>query len=162
MDTIGQRIARLRKLKGWSRPELGRQMAKAIARKKPFSGELIRLYEEGENEPGKEARRALAAVFGKDEAYIEFGQHAGASATVARSPDARYSVQPTQSVDVELLQVVLQGVKEYFDELDEEPTFAEEAKWAALMYDKFAGSAAPDVASVRSTVQRYLKLVVSR
>lgn len=74
MDTIGKRISTLRRLKSWSRPELGRQMAAAIGKKKPFSGELIRLYETGTNEPGNEARRALALVFGKTEAYIEFGE----------------------------------------------------------------------------------------
>lgn len=48
-------------------------MAKSLSRLKPFSGEVVRLYEEGKNEPGKDARRALAAVFEKSESYIEFG-----------------------------------------------------------------------------------------
>jgi len=73
METIGQRIARLRKLAELSRPELGRQMAKAIDRPKAFTGELIRKYEADENEPGNDARQALAAVFHKTPAYIEFG-----------------------------------------------------------------------------------------
>jgi len=73
VDTIGKRIARHRLLKGWSRPELGRLMAASIAREKPFSGEAVRRYEEGLDEPGNDARKALAAVFGKSELYIEFG-----------------------------------------------------------------------------------------
>lgn len=72
-ESIGGRIARLRGLKGWSRPELGRQMAKAIGRAKPYTGEQVRLYEIDKNKPPPEARRALALVFGKNEPYIEFG-----------------------------------------------------------------------------------------
>ncbi len=77
MDTIGKRIATLRKLKGWSRPELGRQMAAAVGKDRPFTGELVRLYETGANNPGNEARRALSLVFGKTETFIEFGEGDG-------------------------------------------------------------------------------------
>lgn len=73
MESIGERIIRLRKQAEWSRPELGRQMAKAIAREKSFTGELVRKYETGENEPSNDARKALAIVFKKTERYIEFG-----------------------------------------------------------------------------------------
>lgn len=56
-------------------------MAKAIeketAKRPAFSGELIRLYEKGENNPGEDARAALAKVFGKTEAYIMYGVEAG-------------------------------------------------------------------------------------
>lgn len=58
-----------------SRPELGRRMGQAINRE-PYSGEAIRRYEEGLDEPGNDARRALAAVFEKTESYIEFGETA--------------------------------------------------------------------------------------
>lgn len=60
-------------------------MAKAIGRKQPFSGEVVRLYEEGLNSPGKDARRALASALGRDEQYIEFGD-----APQARQPAAPY------------------------------------------------------------------------
>lgn len=48
-------------------------MALAIDREKPFTGEVIRKYETGVNEPGNDARKALAIVFKKTERYIEFG-----------------------------------------------------------------------------------------
>lgn len=89
VETIGQRITRLRNGKDWSRPELGRQMAAALGRKKPFSGELIRLYEEDINRPSVEARQALAKVFSKAEQYIEFGSAPGA-AHVGESLPAEY------------------------------------------------------------------------
>lgn len=73
VETIGERIKRLRIAKGWSRPELGRQMAAKVGRKKAFAGELIRLYEEDTNRPSVEARLALAKVFERNEVYIEFG-----------------------------------------------------------------------------------------
>lgn len=95
METIGKRIARLRTAKGWKRPELGRQMAQVIDRATPFSGEVIRLYEEDINEPGADARRALALVFDRSEMYIEFGAtETGSStaSTTARQPAATYNV----------------------------------------------------------------------
>lgn len=81
MENPGDMIKRLRNGKGWTRPELGRQMAKALGRAKPFTGELIRLYETHKNRPGKPARKALAVLFGKSEQQIEFGEvnHASAS-----------------------------------------------------------------------------------
>lgn len=95
MESIGERIARLRKSKDWSRPELGRQMAQAIERAKPFSGEAVRRYEQGPDTPGKAARLALAKVFGKTEAYIVFGDtsqpHKAAQST------SQYNVEPTDS-----------------------------------------------------------------
>lgn len=89
METIGKRIERLRKLGGWSRPELGRRMAAAVGRAKPFSGEVIRLYEADKHKPGKAARKALAEVFKRDEAYIEFGD----DAQKVRQPQGSYSVE---------------------------------------------------------------------
>lgn len=88
METIGQRITRLRIGKGWSRPELGRKMAEAIHRAKPFTGEVVRLYEDNKHVPGKNARAALALVFGKSEQYILFGE----SQPKAREELAAYSV----------------------------------------------------------------------
>lgn len=73
MKSIGKRIEELRKLESLSRPELGRRMAKAIGRDTPFSGEVVRLYEKGTHKPGHDARTALAKVFKRTEAYIEFG-----------------------------------------------------------------------------------------
>lgn len=90
VETIGQRITRLRNAKGWSRPELGRQMAEAIKREKPFSGELIRLYEEDTNKPGDDARLALAKVFDRPEVYLEFG--AMTEATRLEQPAAAYGL----------------------------------------------------------------------
>lgn len=97
VETIGKRIERLRNAKGWSRPELGRQMATAIGKPKPFSGEMIRLYEQGENRPGVEARTALAKVFGKTDAYIEFGITPNpAPANALREPGVRYDALPEE------------------------------------------------------------------
>ena len=80
MESIGGRINRLRVAKGWSLAELGRRMAKAIHREAPFTGETIRQYEAGQNDPGKAARTALAVVFDKSESYIEFGKDDGQGA----------------------------------------------------------------------------------
>lgn len=70
---MGQRITRLRHAKGWKRPELGRRMAKAIGRPKPYTGEQIRRYEIDKDRPPPAARKALALVFDRSEQYIEFG-----------------------------------------------------------------------------------------
>lgn len=64
-------------------------MATATDRPKPFSGESIRRYEEGIDEPGNAARAALAKVFGKSEQYIEFGD----SSQKAKQPEAKYNGQ---------------------------------------------------------------------
>lgn len=95
METIGERIKRLREAKEWSRPELGLQMARAVEREKPFSGEVIRLYEEGKNRPGANARKALALVFNLSEAQIEFGKQ-----DVARQPAAEYRSVSERALDV--------------------------------------------------------------
>lgn len=100
VETIGERIARLRNAKGWSRPELGRQMALALQRKKPFSGEVVRLYEEDENRPGKEARRALALVFQRSESYLEFGD--SPQRHKAASPTAAYAVPQNAREEIAL------------------------------------------------------------
>lgn len=63
-------------------------MAKAVGRKKAFTGELIRLYEIGKNRPKGDARLALSKVFGKSEAFIEFGESGKPD---AREPTARYA-----------------------------------------------------------------------
>lgn len=65
-------------------------MAQALGRKNPFSGEVVRLYEDDQNRPGKDARRALSMVFEKSEAYIEFGDTA--QARKLESPAADYAV----------------------------------------------------------------------
>lgn len=57
-----------------SQVNLGKAMAQAIGRSDPYSAEAVRRYEKELDSPGKEARRALAKVFGKTEQYIEFGQ----------------------------------------------------------------------------------------
>jgi len=98
VESIGARIKRLRIAKDWSRPELGRLMAKAIDRKKPFTGELIRLYETGKNTPRGDARRALAIVFGREEVYIEFGS----STPKAEEPIATYEKEPSAREDMML------------------------------------------------------------
>lgn len=87
VETFGQRIARLRNSKGWKRPELGRQMQKAVGRKEPFTGEAVRLYELDKTRPGDDARKALALVFNVSEQYIEFGKH-----DVAQQSAAEYRV----------------------------------------------------------------------
>ncbi len=101
METLGERIARLRISKGWSRPELGRRMAAALRRDKPFAGETVRLYEDGKNAPGKDARRALASVFDRTEAYIEFGDAAKAPSRV-ESPVASYEVPRDAKAEIAL------------------------------------------------------------
>jgi transcriptional regulator with XRE-family HTH domain len=73
VETAGQRIKRLKEAKGWKRPQLVAAMTAAVNRKKPFLVESIRQYEEDETRPGKEALKALALVFGKEESYILFG-----------------------------------------------------------------------------------------
>jgi transcriptional regulator with XRE-family HTH domain len=73
-ESIGERIALLRDAKGWSRPRLGKEMAQAIGRASPYTGEQVRRYEIGKDKPPPDARRALAAVFDKTEQYIEFGE----------------------------------------------------------------------------------------
>lgn len=97
METISARIKRLRTGKGWSRPELGRRMAKAIGRGKPFSGESIRRYEKGIDVPRRDGRAGLAAVFEKDEAYIMFGE-SGTKAE-AQQPTARYAADLAPDVE---------------------------------------------------------------
>lgn len=87
VETIGQRVKKLRTAKGWSRPKLGKLMGKAIQRE-PFSGELIRLYEMDKNRPGKDAARALASVFSKSEQYIMYGDPIQVSASANESAAA--------------------------------------------------------------------------
>lgn len=91
MESIGQRISTLRKREQWSRPELGRRMAVAIAREKPFSGELIRQYEADVVKPGGPARGALAIVFKRSEAWLEFGD----GPQKVRSPIGAYEIPRT-------------------------------------------------------------------
>lgn len=95
IETIGQRIARLRNAKGWSLAELGRRMALAIKREKAFSGEAVRQYEAGLNGLGADARKALAAAFELSEQYIEFGKH-----DVAQQPAAEYRTVSERALDV--------------------------------------------------------------
>jgi transcriptional regulator with XRE-family HTH domain len=95
-ETIGQRITRLRNAKGWSRAELGRRMAKAVGRDKPFAGESVRRYEEGIDKPRRDGRLALAKVFDRSEQYIEFGESARQE---AREPSPTYGVDVAPEVE---------------------------------------------------------------
>lgn len=70
-------------------------MATVIGRDKPFTGELVRLYEEGKNRPGADARMALALVFNLTESEIEFGKQ-----DVARQPPAEYRSISERAIDV--------------------------------------------------------------
>lgn len=67
-----------------------------IERKKPFSGEMVRLYEEGENRPGADARKALALVFNLSESEIEFGKQQNA----VRQNAAEYTSVSERALDV--------------------------------------------------------------
>jgi transcriptional regulator with XRE-family HTH domain len=90
-ETIGRRILRLRNSKAWSRPELGRQLANATGKKKPYSGEAVRRWEENIDQPGREARAAIAKLFERSESYIEFGDQPQATrANEARQTAAQY------------------------------------------------------------------------
>jgi transcriptional regulator with XRE-family HTH domain len=73
METLGKRIQRLREAKEWSLARLGREMAEKIGRETPYTGELIRKYEMDASQPPREAIKALALVFEKDETYISYG-----------------------------------------------------------------------------------------
>lgn len=75
-------------------------MAKALGRKKPFSGELIRLYENHKNRPRGQARKALALVFGKSEEYIEFGD---ATKNRLEQGQAHYETEPTAREQILLI-----------------------------------------------------------
>lgn len=70
-------------------------MAWVIERKEPFSGEMVRLYEEGKNRPSVAARTALALVFNLSESEIEFGKQ-----DVARQPAAEYRSVSERALDV--------------------------------------------------------------
>ena len=76
VETIGQRIERLRKARDLSRPELGRRMAEAIGRAKPYTGESVRQYEDNKISPRGPAAKALAAVFKITESQLLFGEPA--------------------------------------------------------------------------------------
>lgn len=68
-------------------------MAAAIGREDAFSGELIRLYEEGTNRPSVEARAALAKVFDRSEIYMEFGTDQTALAVRQVQPEYKLSAR---------------------------------------------------------------------
>lgn len=70
MEKIGDRIRRERILKGWNRPDVVKELEK---RGIEITAEAIRLYETHQNNPGRAVRAGLAAIFGKDESYLEFG-----------------------------------------------------------------------------------------
>jgi transcriptional regulator with XRE-family HTH domain len=138
------------------------QLAKAASIKQPSLSEL----ETGESKTlSGDTLIALSAALrvrpewlqnGKGQMDIDASQPLHLA---ARKPDIHYRATPTASVDTELLQVVIQGVEEHFEALGEYPTPAEKAKWEALMYERFSAGAAPDAVSVKSTVERYLRLV---
>jgi transcriptional regulator with XRE-family HTH domain len=89
---IGDRIRALREAEGYSLAELGEKMGEAINRRKPdwslrrFTGETVRLYEAGENNPGDDALTAIALVFGKTKPYVQFG----VSGSIDRGRPAEY------------------------------------------------------------------------
>ena len=89
METPGRRIQRMRLQQEWSLATLGKKIAAATGRTRPYSGEAIRKYEIGENELRPDVVRGLALVFGKPESYILFGDHATQKRSQpAKEPDA--------------------------------------------------------------------------
>jgi transcriptional regulator with XRE-family HTH domain len=110
-ESIGDRILRLRNSKGWSRPELGREMAKAEGRKKDYSGEAVRRWEENLSRPGVEARAALAKLFDRTESYIEFGDQPQRP-NVAGEPAAEYLAGVTGEA-LEIARVLGPPVSQY-------------------------------------------------
>lgn len=77
-------------------------MASALKRPKPFSGEVVRLYEEDQNRPGKEARRALALALGVEESYIEFGT---GQTHKAEQRAASYAIAPQSAAEEMILEL---------------------------------------------------------
>lgn len=73
METMGQRIKRLREAKEWSRARLGREMAIQTGRETAYTGELVRQYELDATDPPADARRGLALALGREESYILYG-----------------------------------------------------------------------------------------
>jgi transcriptional regulator with XRE-family HTH domain len=69
-ERIGDRIRRERILRGWKRPRVIQELEKHGVE---LTAEAIRRYEMHKDNPGKDVRRGLSMVFGKDEAYLEFG-----------------------------------------------------------------------------------------
>lgn len=61
-ESFGQRLLALRKQKGWSQPELGKQLG--------TSGPIIGRYERGEMTPSIEVAKRLAEVFGVTLDYL--------------------------------------------------------------------------------------------
>lgn len=71
METIGQRIEKLRLRKGMKkRPELARALKEHGVK---MTGEMIRLYETDKHPPPRRVRAAMAKVFGIEEIVLEFG-----------------------------------------------------------------------------------------
>lgn len=66
-------------------------MAAAVGKKKPYSGEAVRRWEQGIDQPGRDARAALAKAFVRGESYIEFGSQPQRSSE-ARQPGAEYEI----------------------------------------------------------------------
>ena len=93
-ESIADRILRLRNSKGWSRPELARQMAKAagLPADQAFTGEAVRRWEENISKPSRDTRAALAKLFDKSESYIEFGSQPQQAGTVREPATAPYGV----------------------------------------------------------------------
>lgn len=72
-EKIGDRIEAQRLLKGWSRPEAGRQLARVMGRDDAYSGEAWRQWEVGVSSPKADAIKGLSRLFGKSEVYFLFG-----------------------------------------------------------------------------------------
>ena len=74
-------------------------MADAIRRAKPYTGEQIRRYETDVDRPPPDARRALARVFSKSEAFMEFGE-AHERAHAAQQTSASYSGISDEALEI--------------------------------------------------------------
>jgi transcriptional regulator with XRE-family HTH domain len=66
MDMLGERIALLRRGKGWSQMELAQQLH--------ISASAVGMYEQGRREPSLEGIVELAAVFGVSADYLLTGR----------------------------------------------------------------------------------------
>lgn len=72
-ERIGDRIQAQRLVKGWSRPEAGKQLARLMGREEPYTGEAWRQWEVGVSTPKADAIKGMSLLFGKSEVYLLFG-----------------------------------------------------------------------------------------
>jgi len=83
-ETIGERIRRKMKERGWKRPKLRTELKERA--QLVISVEALRQYMIDKHKPGRAVRKALAIVFDTTEEDIEFGE----SSTALRPPGASY------------------------------------------------------------------------